>query len=77
MMNIKANNINSKSVEIVINDNAKVLYSYDIPVAAFLNGKYYKTNSKISSHISKTVNGWADSPELKPQSFFNNFLARI
>lgn len=76
-MDITANIINNKSVEVILDTNTKVLYSYNIPVAAFLDGVFYKTNKNIPPHVHKIANNWVDNPVSKPQVFFDNFLARL
>lgn len=53
-----------------------VLFSYDTPVAARIEGSYFKTEKShsvtTSGHIGRWING---SPvSVKPQSFFDNLL---
>lgn len=75
-MDVQVNTVNNHSVEVVLNDNAKVLFAYNIPVAAYVKGVYYKTNKSVPPHVHKVVNAWAENPVKKTQVFFDNFLAR-
>lgn len=75
---ITAKIIDKHTTEVIIDDDTKLLYSYGIPASALLNGVYYKTKGKISSHISKSVNIWTGKVyETKPQLFFDTFLTRF
>jgi hypothetical protein len=57
-----------------------ILFSYDTPVAALINGRVYKTSKKWSVTTSRHINQWlsdleADKVEEKDQSFFDNLVA--
>lgn len=38
--------------------HAQILFSYSTPVAARVQGTYYRTNKKYSSTTSKHINAW-------------------
>jgi len=59
----------------VVLDSARVLVSYETPVAAEVHGNYYKTSEKWSQTTSRHINKWLerwgqDSATEKPQEFF-------
>lgn len=72
---MKVENIGSNMTE-VKTKKGTILVSYSTPVAARINGKYYRTSKKWSSTTSKHINQWLDGAkaEEKPQSFFDNLL---
>ena len=43
---MKIKPIASNMTELVLNDGTQVLFSYETPVAAWIKGKYYKTETK-------------------------------
>jgi hypothetical protein len=74
---MKFNKLSKNTVEVVVNDNAKVLYSNNKPVAVFYNKTYYKTNSKLPPTTHILANKWVKNPVHKNQFFFDNFMARF
>jgi predicted NAD-dependent protein-ADP-ribosyltransferase YbiA (DUF1768 family) len=66
-------NLGNNKVEIS-KGSTTVFYSYNTPVAANINGKYYRTAEHYSVTTSKHINQWLDGvmAEEKPQKFFNN-----
>ena len=58
----------------VTTDKAVVLFSYETPVAALVDGVAYRTSEFWSVTTSKHINKWFDGieAEVKPQSFFDN-----
>jgi hypothetical protein len=54
--------------------NGVVLYSYETPVAAKIDGMYYVTEVKYSQTTNKHINSWTGKclADTKPQSFFDN-----
>jgi len=68
-------NIGSNQTE-VETKKGRILVSYSTPVAAWINGRAYRTDKKWSKTTSKHINAWlADAKaEEKPQSFFDNLL---
>ena len=73
-MNIKP--IGSNQTELHIN-GATILFSYETPVAAWIDGQYYKTEQKWSRTTSKHINAWAHLPVSKPQEFFNELVKGV
>ena len=73
---MKIRNIGSNMTE-VEGATAKMLISYETPVAAKMhNGPYYRTAKKHSVTTSRHINKWLDGAraEVKPQEFFDNLL---
>ena len=64
---------------VVIVDNANILFSYETPVAAIIDGDYYKTEKKWSRTTTRHINDWLDGDEAteKPQEFFDNLIKEI
>lgn len=54
-----------------------ILFSYQTPVAAYIDGKYYRTQEKYSVTTSSHINKWLgdNEAESKPQSFFDECAA--
>lgn len=75
--------IGANQTELTFN-GAKVLFSYQTPVAAWINGQFYKTNKKWSVTTSKHVNKWVSSDNSlillaieKDQSFFDGIIEKF
>jgi hypothetical protein len=71
---MKVNPIGPNQTELTLNEgNTLVLFSYQTPVAAFVDGKAYRTEKKWSATTSKHINRWLDGEdaEEKPQAFFD------
>jgi hypothetical protein len=73
---MKINQIKANQTEIIINSGKIVFCSYNTPVAACVDGTYYRTSKKWSNTTSKHVNSWLDGvkAEEKEQSFFDDLL---
>lgn len=74
-MNIEQ--VNNTHATIITKSNGdKVLVSYSTPVAACIDGNFYKTNKfysvTTSRHINKFLHGC--EAEVKEQSFFDDLL---
>lgn len=54
-------------------DRAVILFSYSTPVAACVNGTFYRTATKHSMTTSKHINQWLDgrTAEQRDQAFFD------
>ena len=65
--------IGANQTELTISPRMQVLFSYETPVAAWIDGQYYKTDIKWSKTTSKHINAWVDTTwvNIKPQEFFN------
>jgi len=74
---MKLNQIGSNQTVVELNNNTSVLFSYKTPVAANIDGKWYRTEHKFSVTTSRHINTWLDGikAELKPQSFFDDLTA--
>lgn len=65
-------NLGNNKVEVTKADGTIVFYSYNTPVAARVDGKYYRTSRRFSVTTSKHINQWLDGikAEEKEQEFF-------
>lgn len=68
-------NIGSNQTEVETR-KGRILVSYSTPVAAWINGKAYRTAKKWSVTTSRHINAWLNGAkaEEKPQSFFDNLM---
>lgn len=75
---LSINVISSNKTELTAN-GVKVLFSYNTPVACWINGQFYKTNKKWSVTTSKHINSWIDLTwhETKDQSFFDGLVSKF
>jgi hypothetical protein len=71
---MKLKQIGSNQTEITTPTGAQVLFSYETPVAAWIDGQFYKTDKFYSRTTSRHINAWAHCAVSKPQEFFNNLL---
>ena len=74
-MNIKS--IASNLTEITTASKDQILVSYSTPVAARIEGAYYKTAQKFSKTSSRHISKWLEKVNAveKEQSFFDDLLA--
>lgn len=72
---MKVQNIGSNQTQIETS-KATVLVSYSTPVAANVDGKFYRTAEHFSRTTSKHINQWlaGATAEIMPQSFFDTLL---
>jgi hypothetical protein len=74
----KAKQSGKNQTEIHLGAETTILYSYDTPVAAHHEGKWYRTDERHSNTTSKHVRGWLDNrfegSEEVPESFFSSIL---
>jgi hypothetical protein len=72
---MKIKSIGKNQTEIHI-ENKVIFISYETPVAACIDGKFFKTDKKWSTTTSKHINAWIDGRkhETRPQSFFDNLI---
>ena len=72
---MKINNIGSNMTEVEMK-NGSILVSYSTPVAANIEGRFYKTAKKWSVTTSKHINKWLSGAkaEVKEQEYFDNLI---
>jgi hypothetical protein len=72
---MKVKSIGKNQTEIHINDKI-IFISYETPVAAWIDGQFYRTDKKHSVTTSKHINKWINgrNHETRPQSFFDNLI---
>ena len=76
---MKLEPIGSNQTVLRFEDKA-ILFSYETPVAAIMDGKAYKTDKQWSRTTSKHINSWLkyyDWVDLKPQQFFDELTGEL
>ena len=68
---MKLNQLGSNQTELVLNDGTQVLFSYETPVACWIDGQFYRTDKKWSQTTSRHINKWVHCALSKPQVFFD------
>lgn len=68
--------LGQNKTEVKINGNISVLFSYNTPVAAHVNGAFYRTDKSWSRTTSKHINAWlaGSKAELRPQAYFDELM---
>jgi len=74
-MNLKP--LASNKTELTLGDGTQVLFSYQTPVACWINGEYFKTSKKWSNTTSRHINSWVHLATEKPQEFFDNLVKGV
>ena len=74
-MNLKP--IASNKTELTLGDGTQVLFSYETPVACWIQGEYFKTSKKWSNTTSRHINSWVHLATEKPQEFFDNLVRGV
>jgi len=74
---MKLKRIKNNLTEITTASNNQILVSYETPVAAHIEGVYYKTAKKWSQTTTRHLSFWLESVKAveKEQSFFDNLMA--
>ena len=74
---MKTKRIKNNLTEITTASNNKILVSYETPVAAHIEGVYYRTAKKWSKTTTRHLSYWFGGVEAeeKDQSFFDDLLA--
>lgn len=73
---MQLNNIGSNKTELHLN-GVNILFSYNTPVACWIDGQFYKTNKKWSQTTSKHINSWVHLAVEKDQEFFDNLIKGV
>ena len=73
---LSINVLGANQTELTAN-GIKVLFSYNTPVACWINGQFYKTNKRWSVTTSKHVNKWTHLAVDKEQSFFDGLVNKF
>ena len=68
---MKLKPIGANKTELTLADGTQVLFSYQTPVACWIDGQFYKTDKKWSMTTTMHINSWAHCAIDKPQAFFN------
>ena len=78
---MRIHNKDANTIELRFKNGNVFFFSYDTPVAARINSKYYKTSeyhSPITSrHVNRFLHGNTVNAIEKPQFFFNEEIERI
>jgi len=68
---MKLSPIQANMTQLTLNDGTQVLFSYQTPVACWIDGQFYKTEKKWSNTTTRHINKWAHCAVTKPQSYFD------
>lgn len=74
-MNLKQ--LGSNQTQLTLNNGTEVFFSYETPVAAYVEGEgYLRTSKKWSVTTSKHINRWLNgvSHSEKSQEYFDNLI---
>lgn len=77
---MRLNRLGANLSELILKNGDIVLISYDTPVAARIDGDFFRTEKKWSKTTSKHINGWLHDckgdvlAETKEQEFFYNLM---
>ena len=74
---MKLNHIAANKNEITLGDGTQVLFSYQTPVACWINGEYFKTSKKWSNTTTRHINSWVHLATEKPQDYFDNLVSSV
>jgi len=74
-MNLKP--LASNKTELTLEDGTQVLFSYETPVACWIQGEYFKTSKKWSNTTSRHINSWVHLATEKPQEYFDNLVKGV
>jgi hypothetical protein len=64
--------IQSNMTELTLSNGTQVLFSYQTPVACWIEGQFYKTDKKWSNTTTRHINKWTHCAVAKPQEYFDN-----
>jgi hypothetical protein len=72
---MKIKSIGKNKTELHIG-NKIIFISYETPVAACIDGQFFKTDKKWSTTTSKHINTWINgrNAEIRPQAIFDNLI---
>ena len=75
MMKLKP--IASNKTELTLGDGTQVLFSYQTPVACWVDGQYFKTFKKWSNTTTRHINSWVHLASEKPQEYFDELVKGV
>ena len=79
--NMKIKNKDANTIELRFKNGNIFFFSYETPVAAYINRKYYKTSKyhsqTTSRHINRFLHGDTVNATQKPQFFFDEEMEKI
>lgn len=70
---MKIKSLGKNQTEVELSPSVTVLVSYETPVAACVNGLYYRTMKKWSATTTRHINSWLEGINAQPveQDFFS------
>jgi hypothetical protein len=73
---MKLQTLGSNQTQISKADGSVIFFSYNTPVAACVNGTFFRTGKKWSNTTSKHITRWLDGrkAETRDQSFFDSLV---
>jgi hypothetical protein len=79
--NMKIKNKDANTIELHFKNGNVFFFSYETPVAAYINRKYYKTSKHhsqtTSRHINRFLHGDTVNATQKSQFFFDEEMEKI
>lgn len=74
---MKLDNLGSNQTQVTTSTGEVVLFSYGTPVAARINGEYFRTSKKWSVTTNQHISRWLDGikAEVRDQQFFDQLGA--
>jgi hypothetical protein len=74
---MKLSQLSGNKNQITLADGTQVLFSYHTPVAAWINGEFFKTSKKWSNTTTRHINSWVHLATEKPQEYFDNLVKGV
>ena len=74
---MKLESLSGNKNQITLADGTQVLFSYQTPVACWVNGEFFKTSKKWSNTTTRHINSWVHLAIEKPQDFFDNLVKGV
>ena len=74
---MKLQQLSGNKNQITLDDGTQVLFSYETPVACWIQGEYFKTSKKWSNTTSRHINSWVHLATEKPQEYFDNLVKGV
>jgi hypothetical protein len=71
---MKLRNIGSNQTLLFTSDDTVILFSYDTPVAACIDGRYVRTNKHYSNTTTRHINSFVRDCDIVDQSFIDNLI---
>jgi hypothetical protein len=74
---MKLSQLSGNKNQITLADGTQVLFSYQTPVAAWVNGEFFKTSKRWSNTTTRHINSWVHLATEKPQEYFDTLVKSV